>query len=73
MGEGVLAFGKASRWGCMMNTVRLVYCVKTDEGVVEYPGDFNARQLAVLLNSDMADRLPAPKHWYGWWEAREGD
>ena len=60
------------QWGCVMNTVRLVYRVRTmdpDRRYIEYRSELTAQDVAELLNSCDADRLPAPRNGYGWWEA----
>ena len=60
------------QWGCVMSTVRLVYRVRTmdpDRRYIEYRSELTAQDVAELLNSCDADRLPAPRNGYGWWEA----
>lgn len=55
-----------------MNTVRLVYRMRTmdpDRRYIEYHSELTAKDVAALLNSEGADRLPAPRNGYGWWEA----
>lgn len=56
-----------------MNTVRLVYCMRTESGVMKWRSELTAEEVAALFNADDAERLPAPRHWYGWWEADKGE